>query len=110
MVGRAEVIELPNYPAYPAIATMDKDVPKRDSSSTEKASVSVSEKVLPKQQFFDFGGDSSLPPPPQLTAEEEKRLWRKIDYRLMPILTLMYLCSFLDRGELSHFIFPLACR
>lgn len=110
MVGRAEVIELPNYPAYPAIATMGKDVPKRDSSSTEKASVSVSEKVLPKQQFFDFGGDSILPPPPQLTAEEEKRLWRKIDYRLMPILTLMYLCSFLDRGEFSHFIFPLACR
>ncbi|KAJ7693398.1 MFS general substrate transporter [Mycena rosella] len=50
---------------------------------------------------FDFGGESSLPPPPSLTAEEERKLWRKIDLRLMPILSLMYLLSFLDRGTLS---------
>ncbi|KAF8994036.1 MFS general substrate transporter [Cyathus striatus] len=47
----------------------------------------------------DFGGESHLPPPPTLTAEQEKKLWRKIDLRLMPILTLMYLLSFLDRGN-----------
>lgn len=47
---------------------------------------------------LDFGNDSKLPAPPRLTAEEEKRLWRKIDLRLMPILSLMYLFSFLDRG------------
>jgi hypothetical protein len=45
--------------------------------------------------------DSGLPPPPKLTAEEERKLYRKIDWWLMPILTLMYLASFLDRGQ-SH--------
>jgi hypothetical protein len=47
---------------------------------------------------FDFGGESTLPPPPELTAGEEKRLWRKIDFKLMPILTVVYLMSFIDRG------------
>lgn len=48
---------------------------------------------------FDFGGESTLPPPPKLTSKEEKRLWRKIDLKLMPILTVVYLVSFIDRGE-----------
>jgi len=46
----------------------------------------------------NFGGESSLPPPLQLTPEQEQRLWRKIDMRLLPILSLMYLLSFSDRG------------
>ena len=50
------------------------------------------------KEVYDFGGDTTLPPPPTLTPEQERRLWRKIDLWLMPILTLMYLCSFLDRG------------
>lgn len=49
--------------------------------------------------MLDFGGDSGLPPPPVLTEAEERRLYRKLDWRLMPILSLMYLFSFLDRGE-----------
>lgn len=40
-------------------------------------------------------------PPPTLTAEQEKKLWRKVDMRILPILTLMYLCSFMDRGAPS---------
>jgi hypothetical protein len=39
-----------------------------------------------------------LPPAPELSPEQETRLWRKIDMRLMPMLSLMYLMSFLDRG------------
>jgi hypothetical protein len=39
---------------------------------------------------------------PVLTVEEEQRLWRKIDMRLMPMLSLMYLMSFLDRGVHVH--------
>jgi sugar phosphate permease len=50
----------------------------------------------------DFGGDSSLPPPPTLSLEEERRLYRKLDIRLMPILSLMYLFSFLDRGNIGN--------
>lgn len=53
---------------------------------------------------IDFGGDSKLPPPPILTEEQERKLWRKVDLRLMPILSLMYLFSFLDRGEWSQTI------
>ncbi|TDL18250.1 MFS general substrate transporter [Rickenella mellea] len=67
---------------------------KGDSASIEKdGSLSVVKAAL------DFGGDSTLPPPPSLTLGEEKKLYRKIDLRLMPILSLMYLCSFLDRGN-----------
>lgn len=46
--------------------------------------------------------DSVLGIPPSLTRQEERRLWRKIDVRLMPILTVMYLCSFVDRGNIGN--------
>ncbi|KAJ7723568.1 MFS general substrate transporter [Mycena metata] len=51
---------------------------------------------------FDFGGESTLPPPPTLTAAEERKLWRKVDLRLMAILSLLYLFSFLDRGNIGN--------
>ncbi|KAF9220033.1 hypothetical protein BS17DRAFT_715834 [Gyrodon lividus] len=35
---------------------------------------------------------------PTLTAEQETKLWRKIDLRLIPIIALMYFLSFLDRS------------
>ena len=38
---------------------------------------------------------------PDLTQQEERRLWRKVDMRLMPIMTVMYLCSFVDRGNIG---------
>ncbi|KAI1783045.1 MFS general substrate transporter [Ganoderma leucocontextum] len=46
--------------------------------------------------------ENTLPPPPVLTPQEEARLWRKIDWRIMPILTLMYLFSFVDRGNIGN--------
>ena len=42
--------------------------------------------------------------PPTLTPEEEAKVWRKIDMRLIPILALLYLFSFLDRGMLRWFL------
>ncbi len=60
------------------------------------------------QVIDNFGGEATLPPPPALTEEQEKKLWRKIDLRLMPILSLMYLFSFLDRGSLT--VHVLKCR
>jgi hypothetical protein len=74
-----------------AIETPDPLTEKQDRLSTSKGDTD--------SEPIDFGGDSKLPPPPQLTAEQEKKLWRKIDMRLMPILSLMYLTSFLDRGK-----------
>ncbi|KZT08235.1 MFS general substrate transporter [Laetiporus sulphureus 93-53] len=43
--------------------------------------------------------DAGLPSPPTLTPEQEKTLWKKVDRRILPILTIMYFCSFLDRGN-----------
>lgn len=48
---------------------------------------------------YNFGGESQLPPPPDLSQEDERKLWWKIDLRLMPILCVIYLMSFMDRGE-----------
>ena len=37
-----------------------------------------------------------------LTPEEERALVRKIDYRLIPWLSLLYLLSFLDRTSIGN--------
>ncbi|KAJ4484472.1 hypothetical protein C8R41DRAFT_921734 [Lentinula lateritia] len=50
---------------------------------------------------YDFGGESQLLRPPVLSEEDERKLWRKIDLRLMPILCVMYLMSFMDRGNIG---------
>jgi len=42
------------------------------------------------------------PPPLVLTPEQDRALYRKIDMRLMPILSLMYLLSFMDRGNIGN--------
>ncbi|KAF7296089.1 hypothetical protein MKEN_01424000 [Mycena kentingensis (nom. inval.)] len=53
------------------------------------------------ETLSDFGGESTLPPPPQLSEHEQRKLYRKLDLRLMPILAVMYLVSFLDRANLG---------
>ncbi|KAJ7495975.1 MFS general substrate transporter [Mycena galericulata] len=84
----------------PCLAGDTKSDPKL---SLEKASDSqLGEKSSGSSEHLDFGGESTLPPPPTLTTEEERKLWRKIDLRLMPILSLMYLLSFLDRGNIGN--------
>ncbi|KAL4895722.1 major facilitator superfamily domain-containing protein [Aspergillus ambiguus] len=37
-----------------------------------------------------------------LTPSEEKRLLRKMDLRIMPILSILYLFAFLDRGNIGN--------
>ncbi|KAK2463980.1 hypothetical protein APHAL10511_004031 [Amanita phalloides] len=39
---------------------------------------------------------------PTLTAEQERKLWLKIDLRLLPILSLMFLMSNMDRGNIGN--------
>ncbi|KAK1223196.1 hypothetical protein PQX77_013935 [Marasmius sp. AFHP31] len=56
-----------------------------------------------EQDARDSVSTSSVAPPPELTEEQEAKLWSKIDRRLMPILCLMYLMSFLDRGNIGVF-------
>ena len=36
--------------------------------------------------------------PPPLSAEQQRKLWRKIDMRIVPMLSALYLCCYLDRG------------
>ncbi|KAE9396024.1 MFS general substrate transporter [Gymnopus androsaceus JB14] len=67
--------------------------------SLRKENASDRELHLEHANKYDFGGESQLPPPPTLSKEDERKLWRKIDLRLMPILCLMYLMSFMDRGN-----------
>jgi len=73
-------------------------IPEKATWTETRQEQSISESV----GRVDFGGESSLPPPPELTPEQEKKLWRKIDYRLMPILSALYLMSFLDRGTITR--------
>lgn len=80
------------------------DDPTKEKGGDASVAASISEKAAATSMereaiVFDFGGDTTLPPPPTLSLEQEKALYRKIDLRLMPILSLMYLCSFLDRGK-----------
>ena len=75
--------------------TIDSSVEKPPLSSLGTDVKNVEES---SEAGIDFGGAFSLPPPPVLTPQEERRLYRKIDCRIMPIVTLMYLGAFLDRG------------
>ena len=58
-------------------------------------------------RVVSFSGEAPLTPPPVLTAEEERRLWRKIDWHIVPIITIMYLCSFVDRSNIGTPSVPL---
>lgn len=37
-----------------------------------------------------------------LTPEEEAKLYRKLDYHLLPMLGILYLLSFMDRGNIGN--------
>lgn len=92
---------------------------------SSKDSIENEKRVEAVEVASAFGGEDNLPPPPTLSDAEQKKIWRKIDMvrthltllvsamwadtnyqRMLPILSLMYLCAFLDRGRLV-FIFIL---
>lgn len=43
-----------------------------------------------------------IEPGTHLDAKAEKRMYRKMDWRLLPILALLYLVAFLDRGNIGN--------
>jgi hypothetical protein len=53
------------------------------------------EKAGPAAQY----GREGVDPNPVYTAEEERKLVRKIDLILLPSLSVLYLLSFLDRSK-----------
>ncbi|KAK4942804.1 hypothetical protein LTR10_017564 [Elasticomyces elasticus] len=56
---------------------------------------------LEKSGLGDHAGldDSNLP---RYDDKETKRILRKVDYRLLPMLTLLYVLAFLDRGNIGN--------
>ncbi|KAI0319733.1 MFS general substrate transporter [Amylostereum chailletii] len=78
---------------------MSRTVP--DTSSLEKNEVATYEHAREDQEHYELEGEKELPPAPQFTPEQERAIYRKIDRKLMPILAIMYLMSFLDRGAWS---------
>ena len=63
----------------------------------------------PSRELARPGDDDGLPPPPILSAEQERRLWRKVDWRIMPIITIMYLSSFVDRSNIGECVWAPSC-
>ena len=101
------------YIVPPVVGLSSKDSPPPSPSSSldsSSASFPMAAKEDPDKQSTyiehrlksESDSTDSLRPP-TLTPEEEARAWRKIDIRLMPILALLYLFSFLDRGSSHRF-------
>ncbi|GAA5968860.1 hypothetical protein JCM11641_000760 [Rhodosporidiobolus odoratus] len=62
-------------------------------------SLSDKEKALDSRHEY---ADKTLDSLPAFTPEEERKLVRKIDYKLVPFLSLLYLLSFLDRVNIGQ--------
>ena len=63
----------------------------------EKGSCDVEETELGTMTVEHRRGDKV----PTLSAAEKRRLWRKVDVRFLPIVIVLYLCSFLDRSNIG---------
>ncbi|RDX52238.1 MFS general substrate transporter [Lentinus brumalis] len=71
-------------------------------ASAKGTSKEVIEEAASTHEARSHPEDAAVGHPPSLSPGEQRRLWRKIDMRLMPILTVMYLCSFVDRGNIGN--------
>ncbi|KAL5884428.1 hypothetical protein ACKVWC_003397 [Pyricularia oryzae] len=70
-----------------------------EKTSVEMREAQSAEKVSPPAAApaFDFASRD-----PDQLAEQKKKLLRKVDGRLLPLLILMYLFNFLDRSNLAQ--------
>lgn len=57
------------------------------------------------EDALTYGSEHETVPPSILSPAEQRALWRKIDLRFMPIVTMMYLCSFLDRSNIGKLFY-----
>ncbi|OOF91212.1 hypothetical protein ASPCADRAFT_10012 [Aspergillus carbonarius ITEM 5010] len=72
------------------MAEAKNEMKKEDRSSEEAAKVSLETGVV------------ELASTPQFSAEAEKRLVRKIDFMLLPIMLVAYMMSFMDKQTLNY--------
>ncbi|KAI0692599.1 MFS general substrate transporter [Cerioporus squamosus] len=77
------------------------DQKEKDAIEVVMVEESPSSSPSPSRELA-YGGDDTLQPPPVLTAAQERRLWRKVDWHIMPIITIMYLSSFVDRSNIGN--------
>jgi hypothetical protein len=59
---------------------------------------------------LEFNEDSTYPNSVDLSSVDEKALIRKIDWRLIPVLSILYLLSFLDRTAIGDSITEVEAR
>jgi hypothetical protein len=93
------------------MATDIKHLEKNDSPASEKFSDGSNEKLGIERHVEDnvtrdaiaYQTGGIIPPPDlQFTQEEEDRVHRKIDYRLLPIVFVLYSFAVLDRSNLGN--------
>jgi sugar phosphate permease len=68
---------------------------------TEKTSSSAASELHSSGEEGKKSIDT-LSPPFEYTESEERKIVRKIDFLLLPILTILYLLSFLDRSNIGN--------
>ena len=89
----------------PTTATIRISLTMVDISATDdKGSIHIAEEVSPTR--VDSIEEKTYTsrhtePPVLLSTEEEKRIYRKVDLRLVPIVTLLQMLSFMDRGAVQ---------
>lgn len=76
---------------------MDLALKKNDFSDPQQHEIdSASPSTSDKQEFE--GGNADL----TWSDDEEKKIRRKLDFRLVPIVTILYLLCFLDRANIGE--------
>ncbi|KAH9903171.1 MFS general substrate transporter [Cubamyces lactineus] len=81
---------------------MSTAAPSPSTPSIEKGNIEDMVEIFDADSSETSKSDSALRSMPALTAEEERTLWRKVDMRLVPIATALYLVSYLDRGNIGN--------
>ena len=80
-----------------------------EASLDEKEEMEKIERVPVVAELIANHALGNIPSPPcEMSPEMEKRLYRKVDLWLMPILALMYLCAFIDRGICCRALCPVS--
>ena len=70
---------------------MDDSLPARDSTKTG----------IPGDDKLGSSDSNELGAPPDFSGIDKDKVLRKMDIRLIPMLAILYLLSFLDRGNAS---------
>ncbi|KIW83497.1 hypothetical protein Z517_02742 [Fonsecaea pedrosoi CBS 271.37] len=70
-----------------------------DASSDDKA---IAHELVAVEDTGHTKEDAAVAAAQQKTPEEEKKILRKIDVRLVPVLAFLYLVSFIDRANIGN--------